>query len=253
MRKQEVRKQNRLRMLHVRHAGHWDGSVGLGLQQKRIQLGFEAALNFCGSVHDEQPKIGRNELVAAASRVQLPAEWSEFFDERFFDEVMHIFRGRAERFDPRGIPFGALRKFVQCCESLLHFCCRKNADGFKRLGPRTINGDFIGQETPVERKRTLERVELFVRFAFEASTPQPVVFASCHLALVEQAFLPVPVLSPSTIGRQTRMSVLLISFGLCFRPDRYRQREQIDKAFSVLGVVAAHGEAGQIGAVERER
>ena len=35
--------------------------------------------------------------------------------------------------------------------------------------------------------------------------------------------------------------------------DRDRQREKIDEAFGVLRVVAAHGEAGQIGAIERER
>src|SRR6267378_3697862 len=67
------------------------------------------------------------------------------------------------------------------------------------------------------------------------------------------AFLPVPVLSASRIRRQTRMSVLLISFGFCFWAHGYRQRKEIDETLGVLGVVAAHGEAGEVGAIERER
>src|SRR5260370_38723072 len=73
------------------------------------------------------------------------------------------------------------------------------------------------------------------------------------MRLSGQAFLPVPVLSPSTSSRQTRMSVLLISFCFRFRSHRYRQRKQIDETFRVFRVVAAHGEPGQVGAVERKR
>src|SRR5438552_1304392 len=59
--------------------------------------------------------------------------------------------------------------------------------------------------------------------------------------------------SPVKYRGQTRMSLLLISFSLCFGTHGYGQRKQIDKTFGVLGVVPAHGEAGQIGAVKRER
>src|SRR5207237_8465625 len=45
------------------------------------------------------------------------------------------------------------------------------------------------------------------------------------------------------------MKTLLFAFGLRFRAHRYREREKIDEAFGVFGVVAAHGEAGQIGAI----
>src|SRR5258708_7880925 len=65
--------------------------------------------------------------------------------------------------------------------------------------------------------------------------------------------LPVSVLSASRISRQTRMSVLLVSFGSCFRAHGYGQRKQIDKTFGVLGVVAAHGKVGRVRAIKGER
>src|SRR5437588_4119495 len=59
--------------------------------------------------------------------------------------------------------------------------------------------------------------------------------------------------SPVKYRGQTRMSLLLISFSLCFGTHSYRQCKQIDETFGVLGVVPAHGEAGQVRAVKRER
>src|SRR5437588_8299733 len=59
--------------------------------------------------------------------------------------------------------------------------------------------------------------------------------------------------SPVKYRGQPRMSLLLISFSLCFGTHGYGQRKQIDKTFGVLGVVLAHGEAGQVSAVKRER
>src|SRR5260370_4155305 len=46
--------------------------------------------------------------------------------------------------------------------------------------------------------------------------------------------------------------LLFAAFRLSFWTHSYWQRKQIDEAFCVFGVVAAHGEAGQIGAVQRE-
>src|SRR5213080_947614 len=59
--------------------------------------------------------------------------------------------------------------------------------------------------------------------------------------------------SPVKYRGQTRMSLLLISFSLCFGTHGYGQRKQIDKTFGILGIVPAHGEAGQVSAVKRER
>src|SRR5437660_3372870 len=148
--------------------------------------------------------------------------------------MVYVLCSRAERFEPRGISFRALTNFVERRERLLYFRGGENADGLQSFGPGAIDRNFVRQKPPVERKRALERVEPLVRFALEASAPQPVVFAFGHLVLVGQAFLPVPVLSPSTISRPTRMSVLLISFGLGFGTHSYRQRKKIDETLGVL-------------------
>src|SRR6266581_3207101 len=137
-------------------------------------------LDLCGRIDDKQTEIGGYEFIAAAAGVQFPAERPEFFNESFFDEVMHVLGGRAERFEPCRIRFGTLANFVERRERLLHFCRRENADGLQGVRPSAIDGDFIRQETAVESKGALERVELFVRFALEASSPQPVVFTFGH-------------------------------------------------------------------------
>src|SRR5579863_4266058 len=53
--------------------------------------------------------------------------------------------------------------------------------------------------------------------------------------------------------RPYKIELVLSALGLRFRPGRYRQRKEIDKSFRVLGIVAAHRKAGQIGAIQRER
>ena len=44
--------------------------------------------------------------------------------------------------------------------------------------------------------------------------------------------------------RPDSKQLLFAAFGFRFRAHGYGQREKIDEAFGVLGVVAAHGEAG---------
>src|SRR6266852_8759361 len=44
-----------------------------------------------------------------------------------------------------------------------------------------------------------------------------------------------------------------VAFGFGFGTHRYRQREQVDETFGIFGIVAAHSEAGEIGAIEGER
>src|SRR5260370_4653542 len=53
--------------------------------------------------------------------------------------------------------------------------------------------------------------------------------------------------------RPYRQELLFAGFGLCSRAHGYGQRKQIDETFGVLGVVAAHGEAGEVRAIKRER
>ena len=121
--------------------------------------------------------------------MQFPAERPEFFDQRFFDKMVDVFGVRPEGIDPCGIGFGAIGNLVERSERLRYFCRRENADGFKGLGPNTIDRNFIRQKPAVEREGTLERVELFVRLALEATAPKAIVFALGHWFHLEFHFL----------------------------------------------------------------
>src|SRR6266404_1071341 len=121
---------------------------------------------------------------AAAAGMQFPAERSEFFDESFFDEVVHIFGISSEAFQPCNVRFRALGNFVERSKSLLHFSGGENADRFERSCPRTIDRNLVRQEPTIKRKRALERVELSIWLTFEASAPQPVVFPFGHWSVL---------------------------------------------------------------------
>src|SRR5712664_3114197 len=116
--------------------------------------------------------------------MQFPAERSEFFDESFFDEVVHVFGIGSEAFQPGNVRFRAFGNFVERSKSLLHFRRGENADRLERFGPRAIDCNLVGQEPTIKRKRTLERVELSIWLTLEASAPQPVVFAFGHWSVL---------------------------------------------------------------------
>ena len=72
---------------------------------------------------------------------------------------------------------GAAGNLVEGGEGLSHFDGGENADGLKRSGPGTVDGDFVRQKAAIERKRALEGVEMLVGLAVEAAAPEAVVFA----------------------------------------------------------------------------
>jgi len=59
---------------------------------------------------------------------------------------------------------------VERGQSLADLGGREDADWFESLGPSAIDGEFIKQQSPIERERPLERVEARVWFAVEASS-----------------------------------------------------------------------------------
>ena len=194
--KQKMGKQDRLRMLHMRHPRHGNVEVGFHLLQKGVEQSLQDVLNLPGSVDDEQTEIGGHKFVAAAAGMQLPPERAKFLDQRFFDEVVHVFRVGPQRFEPSGIRLGPLGNLLERPKGLLHFGRGKNADGLQSFGPGTINGNLIWQETAIEPKRALEPSEVCVRCALEASSPQPVVFAFGHMARVARLLM----VQPRTLG-----------------------------------------------------
>src|SRR2546426_10544513 len=112
--------------------------------------------------------------------MQFPAESAKLFDQRFFDEMGHVFGIGSEAFQPCNIRFRALGNFIERSKSLLHFRGGENTDRFERFGPRVIHRNFVREEPAIKRKRTLERVELSIWLTLESSAPQPVVFAFGH-------------------------------------------------------------------------
>ncbi len=95
VREQKMREQDRLSVLHVRHAGHRHAEIGLCLLENYGQEFGDLTLKACRGVDHEEAKIGRDKFVAAAAGVQLPSERAEFMDQCAFNEMMDVFSGRA--------------------------------------------------------------------------------------------------------------------------------------------------------------
>ncbi len=162
-------------MLHMGHAGHGQTDICFGLFEKGAQQLEKRGSHACCRVLHEQAEISGNEFIAAAAGVQFPAERAEFMNQRAFHEVVDIFGRRA--FEERGVVLYAPFQIIERQERVVDFRGGEDADSLQRFGPGAIDGDLVGQETTVERERTLERVELFVGFALEAAAPEAIVFA----------------------------------------------------------------------------
>ena len=141
---------------------------------------------------------------------------------------------------------------MQRIERVADFHLGEDAHRLQCLRPGAVHDQFVGQQAAVEREGALERVELFVRLALEAPTPEAVVFAFGN-GLIGHGHGCVTLLAEMGAGVQRPCGLLVLArFCLCFRAHRYREREKIDEAFGIFGVVTAHREAGQIGSIERE-
>src|SRR6266851_3343766 len=117
--------------------------------------------------------------------------------------------------------------------------------------PGAVYRDFVREQPAIECERTLKRVETRVRLAFEAASPEFIVFAFGHslpFLDIEERFL-------ASLGMTSLAFVMAtsgVAFGLCFGSHGDGKGEEIDEAFGVFWVVAAHGKAGQIRAIKRE-
>src|SRR5579872_3513870 len=100
---------------------------------------------------------------------------------------MDVFGVCTKRIDPRGIGFRPLGNFVECGERLLHFGGREDADGLERFRPGAVDGDLVRQKATIERKGSLERVEVSVWLALEASSPEAVIFPFGHRSVSKGA------------------------------------------------------------------
>ena len=171
MREQEMRKQNRLRVLHVRHAGHRNSQRFFGLAHKRRNQARHSHPHLARGLHHEHAEVSGDEFVAAAARVQLVAERAEIFDERGLDEMVHIFSGRSAQ--PRVIVLRAVGDFVERGQRVAHFFDGKYACRFERARPHPVHGQLVRQQAAVERERPLKLVEQFIGSAVKPPAPQP--------------------------------------------------------------------------------
>jgi hypothetical protein len=270
MGEQEMGKQNGLCVLHVRHTGHGHAKICFGLLKKRAQQLENAGLNLLRRGHDEEAKIGGDKLIAASAGVQLPSERAKFMHERTFDEMVNVLhRGAVQE---RWVALDLRFEIVEGQERVMHFRRGENANGLQSPGPCAVDRDFVWQKASIKRKRPLERVEVLIRLALEAAAPEAVIFTlglcSHRVSISVSVSVSVSVcrllLKPPEAASDRRCLTgaqraaplqslsVVAAFGLRFRADRYREREKVDEAFGVLGIVAAHGEAGEVGAIERE-
>src|SRR5208282_4243188 len=178
VRHQEMGQKNGLSMLEMGHASHRHFEVDFGLIEESTNEKDQTAARFTRGLAEKKAKIRGNEIVPAAARVEFPAQRAERLDQCLFDEVMDVLGIRGIK--PRRIGFGAFRNVVQCGMSLANFRIVKDAGAKQSAGPGAVHGKLIRKQAPVKRKRPLKRVELFVRRALEAATPQAIVFAFGH-------------------------------------------------------------------------
>ena len=175
-------------------------------------------------------KFGGDHFVAAAAGVQLRAERAELFNQRGFDEMMNVFGLRS--IEPRGIGSARATRFHRAPWRFAGLLRRVRipAAAMARAQARS-SASSCGSMRRSKLPGALEFVERCVGAAFEAAAPHLLFAGSGHQALAFCGF--------SWLGQRR------------FQRHGDGQREKIDEAFGVLGVVAGHGEAGEIGAIER--
>src|SRR5258708_11657740 len=170
-----MRKQDRLRVLHVRAGGHWHAKIGFGVVEKSVREVEDMGLYLGRGINHEESKIRGDQFVAAAACVQLPAERAEFMHQRALNEVVDVFHRGA--FEEGRIIAYLPGDVVEREQRVMEFRSAENSDALQSLGPGAIDGKLIGQQAAIKCKRALERVELFVRFALETPAPEAIVFA----------------------------------------------------------------------------
>ena len=181
VRQEPMRQQNRLRVLHVRVAGHGNLQIALGLRSDGAFQGSERAAEVLRSFAHIHTKFGSDHFVAAAAGVQLRAQRAEFFDQRGFDEMMNIFGWRLV--EPRSIGLGAPCDFAESSDDFLAFCFAENSGGDDGARPGAIEQQFLREHAAIKAPGALEFVKRCVGAAFEAAAPHLLFAGSSHQAL----------------------------------------------------------------------
>jgi len=219
-------------VLHMRHSRHRHIAIGFRLQQERVQHGFQACW-ICAAA-----SMTNSRKSVAISSLRLRPVWS--FQPSGPSSSTSAFsrsdarpRSRAERFEPRGIGFRAIRNFVERRQRLLHSVAVKIPMGSKALAtPDRRQSHKAAAADQTQTTAGTRRTEHLAH----ARSALPTAGRLCvqSLVLVGQAFL----LSRfchrlQTADRQECLSYLFLLPSLSGAGHGSRK---IDEAFASLGL-----------------
>ncbi len=105
--------------------------------------------------------------------MEFRSDGTQNIDQRNFHEMMHVLS--LGIIEPGAIRFCATLDSIESAEYLRAFIGGKKAGAFKSLGPRTIESEFVRQQSPVESPRALKFVERRVGTALESAAPHFIV------------------------------------------------------------------------------
>ena len=178
VREQPVRKQQRLRVLHVSGARHGNAEIFLGLVCDRARQGGERLAHVASRILYIHAKLGRDHFVAAAAGVKLRAERAELFDERALDKMVNVLGFGV--IEPGGVRLRAELDIVERGHDLLAFFVREDSGGRDGASPGAVERKFLGQQAAIEMPGAFEFVEGSVRAALEAPAPHFLVSRGVH-------------------------------------------------------------------------
>ena len=92
-----VRRQDRLRPLHMGVAGQDHVEIGVAAADERSLEIDEPQVDLVDGLADPEPQVGGHLVVAAAGGVQFAADVAEPVDQRPLDVHVDVFQGRRER------------------------------------------------------------------------------------------------------------------------------------------------------------
>ena len=169
VREQVMGEQDGLGVLQVRHAGHRDVRVPLGLvDERRLEVG-DRAHQPTRLVAQVQPQVGGDLVVAAAPGAQFAAERAEPLQQAAFERRVHVLvRDRR----PELAGADGVREFVEGEQHPGRLVVGEQAGGVQHAGVRLRRAQVVGRQPPVEMDADRQRGELRGRAGGEPAAPE---------------------------------------------------------------------------------
>src|SRR5438270_4709347 len=155
--KQPVRPEYRLRSLQMRVRRHRSSSGTFGFLEDDLDKANQVALQVVDCFAYEQAQIGSDLLVAAASGMQLQSNVTGQFGQPALEKMMDVLRLAV--LEEMRIALTRVLHVFHSLKQRVQFCRREHTDARKGTNMRTAGGDFLRQQSLVERKRPLPPLE----------------------------------------------------------------------------------------------